>query len=78
MNNQQTLRLLKGVMVLGILLITGGHYIVSYSPLPELWGIKGLLLGASMMAIGLALSLPTKMYLTFVFVKRENTRRRAS
>ena len=75
MTNKQTLRLLKSAMVFGILLILGGHYVVSYSSLPEVWGVKGIMLGSSMMAIGLAMSLPTKMYLTFVFVKRENDRR---
>lgn len=78
MTNKQTLTLLKSVMVVGILLILGGHYVVSYSPLPELWGVKGMILGSSMMAIGLAMSLPTKMYLTFVFVKRENERRKTT
>ena len=66
---------LKWIMVVGILLFLGGHSVVSYSGLPETWGIKGLMLGAFMMAIGLAMSLPTKMYLTFVFVKKENERR---
>lgn len=69
--------LLKWVMVIGILLFLGGHYVVSYSGLPEAWGIKGLALGAFMMATGLAMSLPTKMYLTFIFVKKENKRRTA-
>ena len=64
-------------MVSGILLFLGGHYIVSYSGLPETWGVKGIMLGAFMMACGLAMSLPTKMYLTFVFVKKENERRSA-
>lgn len=77
MTDKQTLRVLKIAMVIGLLLILGGHYIVSYSSLPEQWGVKGFALGACMMAIGLALSLPTKMYLTFVFVKRENEQREA-
>ena len=67
--------LLKWVMVLGILLFLGGHYVVSYSGLPTSWGIKGLALGAFMMATGLAMSLPTKMYLTFILVKREEDRK---
>ena len=65
---------LKWIMLAGILLFLGGHYVISYSGLPETWGVKGLMLGAFMMAVGLAMSLPTKMYLTFVFVKKENER----
>jgi hypothetical protein len=63
---------LKWVMVAGISLFLLGHYIISYSGLPESIGIKGIYLGAFCMAIGLAMSLPTKMYLTFLFVTREN------
>ncbi|MEW9797305.1 hypothetical protein [Alteromonas sp. CYL-A6] len=77
MTDRQTLRLMKAAMVIGIVLIIAGHYIVSYSSLPEVWGVKGFMLGACMMAVGLAMSLPTKMYLTFIFVKRENDKRQA-
>ncbi|WP_412724254.1 hypothetical protein [Alteromonas sp. D210916BOD_24] len=64
--------ILKWVMVVGILLFLLGHYIISYSGLPETMGVKGIYLGAFCMAVGLAMSLPTKMYLTFLFVTREN------
>lgn len=64
--------ILKWIMVIGIALFLLGHYIVSYSTLPETMGVTGIVIGAFFMAVGLAMSLPTKMYLTFLFVTREN------
>ena len=66
------IKTLKWVMIAGILLFLLGHYIISYSDLPENLGVRGIYLGAFCMAVGLAMSLPTKMYLTFLFVTREN------
>jgi len=34
-------------------------------------GVTGIIISACCVAIGMAMSLPTKMYLTFVLVKRE-------
>jgi len=34
-------------------------------------GVQGIILSAMCVAFGMALSLPTKMYLTFMLVKRE-------
>lgn len=62
-------------MVVGLCLILLGHYLLSYTSFTETYGIKGLMICGSLMAIGLILSLPTKMYLTFIFVKGENERK---
>lgn len=62
-------------MVLGLALFLFGHYLMSYSDLPETMGVKGLIISAAFMAIGVVLSLPTKMYLTFVWVRAENERK---
>ena len=62
-------------MVLGLCLILLGHYLLSYTSFPETHGIKGLVISGGMMAIGLIMSLPTKMYLTFIWVKGENERK---
>jgi hypothetical protein len=35
-------------------------------------GVTGIIICAACMAFGLIFSLPTKMYLTFLWVKREN------
>ncbi|MFB2726819.1 hypothetical protein ACE02H_05060 [Shewanella mangrovisoli] len=37
----------------------------------EAMGVKGIIISAVCVAVGMALSLPTKMYLTFLLVKRE-------
>ncbi|MGR6500969.1 hypothetical protein [Shewanella sp. Koi 1] len=37
----------------------------------EAMGVKGIIISALCVAVGMALSLPTKMYLTFLLVKRE-------
>lgn len=72
MQNKQVLMRLKIVMVCGLLMVLAGHVILSYTNIPETYGPKGFMTGAMMIAFGLILSLPTKMYLTFLFVTREN------
>ena len=75
MTENRSLTILKIVMVIGIVLIVVGHYLLSYTSAPETYGVNGLIFSGSLMAFGIILSLPTKMYLTFVFVKNENERR---
>ena len=75
MTENRSLTILKIVMVIGIVLIVVGHYLLSYTSVPETYGVNGLIFSGTLMAFGIILSLPTKMYLTFVFVKNENERR---
>ena len=72
MNDKKIIKLLKTSIVIGIFLLLLGHYILTYSELPETLGVKGIIIGASCIALGLVFSLPTKMYLTFLLVKRES------
>lgn len=72
MTEQQTIRLLKVFIVIGLCLILLGHYLLSYANLPEKYGVAGMVISASCIAFGLVFSLPTKMYLTFLWVKKEN------
>lgn len=72
MNDRQLIRLLKVFIVIGILLISLGHYLLSYSDITTTYGVSGVVISASCIAFGLVLSLPTKMYLTFVLMKRES------
>ena len=74
-DNQKVLMIMKIAMVCGVCLLLLGHYLLSYTSFAETHGITGLMISGGMMAIGLILSLPTKMYLTFVFVKGENERK---
>jgi nitrate reductase gamma subunit len=71
MTSARLIRWMKICMVVGILLILTGHYLLAYYNLPEKIGVKGMVIGASCIAVGLVFSLPTKMYLTFLLVKRE-------
>lgn len=71
MTNQKVIRLLKILMVIGFTLIILGAYL-QFSDYTKAMGVKGILLSAGCIAVGMALSLPTKMYLTFVFMNREN------
>lgn len=75
MTNKDTIKIMKIVMVLGFILFLFGHYLMSYSSLPETMGVTGLIISATCMAIGVIMSLPTKMYLTFIWVKGENERK---
>lgn len=56
---------------MGISLILLGIYCHNFSETIEMMGVKGIMISAMCVAIGMALSLPTKMYLTFILVKRE-------
>jgi hypothetical protein len=72
MTDKQTIRLLKVMIYVGISLLLLGHYFLSYADLPEKMGVTGIIISAACLAFGLIFSLPTKMYLTFILVKREN------
>lgn len=63
---------MKIVMFIGFSMIILGHVLLSYTNITEQLGVTGYIIGASSIAIGLILSLPTKMYLTFVFVMKEH------
>jgi len=70
--NKNKHRLLKVIMLLGISLILLGHYLISYLNFDETHGVTGIIISASCIALGLILSLPTKIYLTLVFMKNES------
>lgn len=71
MNDRKLVLILKIVMTLGISLILLGVYFHLFSPTIEEMGVNGIIISSACVAIGMALSLPTKMFLTFVLVKRE-------
>jgi hypothetical protein len=72
LTDKQTIRLLKGMMLFGVFLLLLGHYFLSYADLPASMGVKGIIICAACIAFGLLFSLPTKIYLTFFLVTREN------
>ena len=75
MTDKQLILLLKIIMSIGISLILAGVYCHMYSETIEQMGVTGIVISACLVAIGMILSLPTKMYLTFVLVKREEDRK---
>lgn len=78
MTEAQTIRLLKISIAIGIVLLLLGHYFISYAHLPEKMGVSGMIISAACIALGLIFSLPTKMYLTFLLVKREQEGKKSS
>ena len=75
MSEQQQIRLLKIAIVIGISLLLLGHYFLEYANFPEKYGVMGMVVSATCIAFGLIFSLPTKLYLTFLLVKRENEKK---
>lgn len=75
MTEPQTLRLLKIIMLCGISLLVLGHYLWSGLKLHETMGVNGIILIGLCCALGLILSLPTKIYLTLLLMKREAERK---
>lgn len=76
MHSKKVMWILKGMIISGLLLVLLGHYFISYAKLPETMGITGMMISAGCIAFGLILSLPTKMYLTFIWVRAEQEKRR--
>jgi len=78
MTDKKLIRILKTFIAIGISLILFGHYLLSYTDFTQQHGVMGIMICAGCIALGFICSLPTKMYLTFVLVKRENERRLAN
>jgi len=71
MSNNKIILMLKIAMVFGVCLILLGVYFHLFSQTIEEMGVNGIIISAACVSIGMALSLPTKMFLTFVLMKRE-------
>ncbi len=72
MNDRKIVLILKTVMTVGLCFIAIGVYGHLYSETLHSMGVTGIVISACFVAIGMIMSLPTKMYLTFVLVNREN------
>jgi hypothetical protein len=71
------IRILQVIMVSGLLLILLGIYFHNYSSTIANMGVTGMVISACTVSIGMIMSLPTKMYLTFVLIKREQDKKAA-
>ncbi|GIU37288.1 hypothetical protein L2719_07810 [Shewanella schlegeliana] len=71
MTDQKLILILKICISFGICLILVGIYLHNFNETVEAMGVRGIIISAVCVAFGMVLSLPTKMYLTFILVKRE-------
>lgn len=71
MRDQSLIRTLKIVMLCGLALLLLGHYLWSGLQLQQAMGVPGIILIGLCCALGLILSLPTKIYLTILLMQRE-------
>ena len=71
MNEKKLITLLKIVIVLGLFLIGLGYYLINVAHIEQSMGVTGMMIGGGCYAFGIILSLPTKMYLTFIWVTAE-------
>ncbi|MEI4548243.1 hypothetical protein [Pseudoalteromonas spongiae] len=75
MSEKSLITLLKVVIVLGLCLIGLGYYLINVAHIEQTMGISGMMIGGGCYALGLILSLPTKMYLTFIWVTAEQRKK---
>ena len=71
MPEESLIKLLKTSIGIGLCLLGLGIYLHNFSDYMESLGVTGIIISAVCIAFGLIFSLPTKMYLTFLLVKRE-------
>lgn len=71
MTEERLILLLKASICIGLVLILLGIYFHLYSDYVESLGVTGIIISAVFIAIGMIFSLPTKMYLTIVLMRRE-------
>ncbi|MDO6447231.1 hypothetical protein Q4493_15790 [Colwellia sp. 1_MG-2023] len=71
MTEERLIQWLKASIFLGLCLLLLGLYFHNYSDYMQSLGVTGIIISAACIAFGLVFSLPTKMYLTFLLVKRE-------
>lgn len=72
MSEDKLIKLLKISIIIGLCLIALGIYLHNFSEQMEALGVTGIIISAVCIAFGFIFSLPTKMYLTILLVKRES------
>ncbi len=71
MTEKRLIILLKTSIGIGLCLLLLGVYLHMFSDYMASLGVAGIIISAMCIAFGLVFSLPTKMYLTFLLMKRE-------
>ena len=69
--DQRLIMWLKVSIGIGLCFLLTGVYLHMFSDYMESLGVTGIIISAVCIAFGLIFSLPTKIYLTFLLVKRE-------
>lgn len=64
-------QLLKIIMIVGVSLIVIGHIVLIYTFASAAADYRGFIVGAACNAVGIIMSLPTKIYLTLVLMEHE-------
>lgn len=72
MSDLKLILLLKISICIGLCLLLLGIYLHNFNDYINGLGVQGIVFSATCIALGLVFSLPTKMYLTFLLVKRES------
>lgn len=72
MSEEKLIVILKISIVIGLCFLGIGIYLHNFSDYMTSLGVTGIVISAAFIAFGLIFSLPTKMYLTFILVKRES------
>ena len=71
MSQTMIIRLLKTTIMLGLCLIVTGHTLIVSNYFTVEHGIKGIITATACIAVGVLLSLPTKIYLTVLLMEAE-------
>lgn len=72
MRDKTLITLLKVVMLIGFGIFLLGHFLWAFAELPQKMGVSGIMIVAGCCALGLILSLPTKIYLTMLLMRWED------
>lgn len=71
MTEETLIKLLKTSIGIGLSLILLGIYLHNFSETMEALGVTGIIISAVCVAVGFIFSLPTKIYLSILLMKRE-------
>ncbi|TEW56205.1 hypothetical protein E2R68_03690 [Psychromonas sp. RZ22] len=75
MDQDRLIKVLKISIIIGLFLLALGIYLHLFSEKMQELGVTGIMISASCIAVGFIFSLPTKIYLTILLMRRENEER---
>jgi hypothetical protein len=76
MTEETLIKLLKIAITIGLCLLLLGIYFHMFSETMQNLGVTGIIISAACIAVGFIFSLPTKIYLTILLMKREAENKR--